>query len=215
MAREINLAVRSDQLERKVKEIIKATGLNVEDVVRNESRLLIEELVDRTKPRSLSKLKGKINRTYRRVFIAKTRGAREIGPEALRELYKAQANGRYRAKPLLAVVRSVLTDAIRKAQTHMGFFAAGWLGRGNPLSARRGIPGYVRRQLIQGTVIEKKSINSERVTGTNTVEFMRHFPKIKAAEKRLLDAAMETRIYKIGLNLKRIMQGQAKYRIPK
>ena len=213
--RAIDLKVRSEQLDAKVREILKVTPLNVEAVIKNESRLLVEELVDRTKPRSLSKLKAKVKRTYQRVFIAKATGATSMTGQAKTELYAAQHNRNYKPQLKFTLTRQVLQTAIRAAQNHAGFFAAGWLGKENPTGARRGVPGYVKKQVVQGEVKGTVTPNSAKWQGWNTVEFMRHFPNIKEAELRLLDKAMAGRIYKITQNLKRITAGGAKYRVPK
>src|ERR1017187_5669102 len=133
----INQKISSDALDKKVKELMRSTSHSVEAVLKNESKLLVEELVDRTKPRSLSKLKQKIDRTYRRVFESDTSGKTGISGAAQAELYKAQHDPHYRAKPRIAMLGAALLEAIKSAKDHCGHFAAGWLGRGNPTGARR------------------------------------------------------------------------------
>lgn len=209
------IKVRSDELQRKIKEIALKTDLNVRDIMRNEAKLLVEELVDRTKPRSMGRLKKRIDSTYRRVFIASTKGDTSIDGSARQSLYKAQKDKRYKKVPRIGIVGPALTKAIKTAQSHCGFFAAGWLGRGNPLGAKRGVPNYVRRQDIQGKVSETGHYDNITIKGENLVQFIRHFPKIRRAEQNLLYAALGTRIYKIDLRLKRIMQGKARYTVPK
>jgi hypothetical protein len=209
-----SIAESSDQLNRKVREIVKNTELNANDVMRNEGKLLVEELVDRTKPKSLAKLKKRVDATYRRVFTEQVTGAAGISAEMQQTLYKAQTSRRFKVDPRIGLLKAALQSAIKKAQDHCGFFAAGWLGVGNPLGAKRGIPAYVTKQKVQGKVEVQKKGDGVKIGGQNLVAFIRHFPLLVNAEKRLLSAAMATRITKINLNLKRIMSGKAKYRIP-
>lgn len=205
----------ANELNRSIQEILRHTPTKVEQVIRNESRLLVEELVDRTKPTNLSRLKERVERTYKRVFAQSIKGAGALDSTMLKQLYRAQAQKRWRLKPRILLQKTALEDAIKKAQSHCGFFAAGWFGIGNPLGAKRGIPNYVKKQAIQGKVGIDKSGDSIHITGVNLVAFMRHFPKIREAEERLLNAAMKTRIYKIGLNLRLIQLGKKSYRIPR
>jgi hypothetical protein len=211
----ISQKISSDALDKKVKEIMRFAPQGVEAVLKNESKLLVEELVDRTKPRSLGKLKQKVDRTYRRVFESDASGKTGISGAAMAELYKAQHDPHYRAKPRIAILGAALLEAIQKAKSHAGHFAAGWLGKGNPTGARRGVPAYVKARHIEGQISLHRPGDSLIVKGENKVSFMKHFPKIREAERRLLVAAMKTRAYKIGKNLELIAKGVKNYRIPK
>jgi hypothetical protein len=212
-----SVVLSTDALNRKVRELIRNTELNADDVMRNEARLLVEELVKRTKPKSRSKLAARIIRDYDFAFsILPQMGERLNNPRyaQLSSKYKRQtAKIRY-LQQRLADKGNVLKAAIGLAQDHIGYFAAGWLGKGNPLAASRGIPAFVKKQDIEGTVIEAKKSGGVQWTGNNASSFIRHLPLILGAEYRVMAAALETRKTKIGLNLKRIMSGKAKYRIP-
>ena len=204
----------TEALNKKVREIIRNTKLNADDIMRNEGKLLVEELVDRTKPK-VSRLKDRIKKTYQRVFVAQVEGAANISSDMRQQLYKAQASGRFKLNPRIALVKAALQGAIKKAQDHCGFFAAGWLGKGNPMGAKTHVPAYVARQDIQGQVVIVKKGDGIKIAGHNQVVFIKHFPKIREAEKRLLEAALATRLTKATKNLKRIISGKAVYRIPK
>jgi len=191
-----------------IRGLVKEVPIQAQKVVLNEARLLVEDLVDRTKP-VVGRLKKRIKGTIGRTMIA-SRLPTATGSVPM-AAYRAT---RAKKPPRRAFL--VKPDAVRKLiatqNLHVGWFASGWLGSGNPLSAKKGVPGNVKRHAGQGKTILIKIPLLTRVTVRNLSRFVEHIPGLARKMTQILNAAFKSRSSKMLKNLELIRSGIKKYK---
>ena len=181
---------------------------DAKDVVRNEARLLVEELVDRTKPK-LGRLKEAIKGTILSQFGPNKGKEAGLGRIPMPIYYRARRGKATKDK--LIVQKQVLQGFIKQQQSHAGWFAAGWIGSGNPLKAKRDVPSYVKQQKGEGrTIIQVRPLNI-RITVMNNSGFIYHIKNALYQNVKIMQAALKTRVFKINENLKHIKEKGNKY----
>lgn len=182
--------------QKAIKDLQKNVPFDARTIVRNEARLLVEELVDRTKPK-VGKLKKRIDRTIRRGFTTNRRGLTQI---PLQIYYQVRAR-RFPENPTVIEAKA-LRAFIKKQQSHIGWFASGWLGSGNPLGAKRGVPSYVKQHKGQGTTAINDTLFTFAITVLNKSKFMSKIPDMQRRVIQILNAALKTRVFKIQKNIR-------------
>ena len=196
--------------EQTLAKLIREVPLDAGKVIMNESRLLVEDLVDRTKP-VVGKLKKRIKGTVLRAMIPSKSPAASSTVSI--PAYRA-ARSKQQKAPVL-VVPAAIRKLIAEQSKHIGWFAAGWLGSGNPLGAKKGVPGNVKKHPGQGKTQVIKIPFKTRVTVTNASRFIDHIPGLKRKMVQILNAAFKTRAYKMQKNLNMIRGGVKKYKVAK
>jgi hypothetical protein len=191
--------------------------------LKNEARLLVEDLVKRTKPK-----KGEQGKLIKYVinegFSDSVMGASSVPmPDYYRQRSqfgsKGQLKKRQAGRPSLAgkilIQKSALAAFIKKQQSHIGRFASGWIGKGNPLKATR-VPAYIQRHVDAGIVLIKfQGVLSTVIKGANfSGSWAKHIPRFNHRIAKILNAALASRAWDMRKKL-HYEDIATKYKLPK
>lgn len=188
--------------EDSLKDLIKSVPVDTKKIIRNEAMFIVEGLVMETAPKSKNEEKMR-----NRIFKAFYRGYRKGQPPN-----KARRSFVVRGKPITATEKG-LRGLVSKTYAHRGWFASGWVGKGNPLKAK--VKAQVAKyQGGEGIIKVQENTFGIKIVGINASRFVAHAPKWEAAAKRIMDAVLRYRSSAIQKNLVRYKRG-AQYRFRK
>lgn len=194
----------------RVKKLAALVPAEGRDAMQAEARLLVEALIKKTKAKATDE------KLRRRVMVNLKRIAQMDAGANKAEIPRPLFYAAWRRKLRLSadrkelVARGAFKRFADEQVKHKGFMAAGFLGSGNPLGAKRGVPKFVTRHRPQGTTEIRRQGGRFTITITNLVSYAQKNPIVQ----RILAAVIEGRKKQIDGLIRRIKRGQ-KYQFAK
>lgn len=192
--------VDTTEFNKALRELVLQVPLATNDIVKNEARLAVLWMAKKTSP---NVAKGKIR----------------IEKQARSAWKKGKRTGRVRTFAYRGEERSLdargLAALVKLQRSHLGHFAAGFLGKGNPLQVKA--PAAVMKNLTgtEGIVKIIPRANGLTITVINKTAFIEHYARYKSKVLSLIKSMMFYRQRDIAKKIAGYKRGKGKYRLPK
>jgi len=196
------ITINTDKFSRSMRELRSHAGVSTRVFVRNEARLMAEELAKQFTPK-LEKSKNAIALDRRLAFRVSAVGATSLPWKRLQAIINRQHPGG--TKPL--VQAAIAMPLQRKAIARIGTLAAGFIGRGNVLSAKAKsfVMGHVPK--CYGDVTQLFSLTGTRIRLRNWTPWLQDM----RGAAFLVQRAVNKRAGAMRSNAKRIKDGVRTY----
>lgn len=188
-----------DLFNQRLKELIRNVPLSANDIIKNEARLLLSKIMVKMKPRKAVLSKERIPKAVQFAYNQGFNDKRATRAFKYRGKWKHLDN---------AGKEKLIKDQIKK----IGWFSAGFIGSGNPLNAT--VAEFVKRQKGEGETKITGDGRKWRVLITNKTRFIAHSPKMYRFAIDIINTMIAARAKLMKGNLRAIMKGRQKYRIP-
>ena len=198
--------VDTSKFQARVTELAARVPLDTNAILKNECRLGVEWLADKTKPKPPKTKARIIKQTWRAWGKGKNTGNQRDWQ------YRGK---RYRSPSDIKAAGTFIKKLIKDQVEHIGHFAAGFIGRGNPLGCKT--PSVVSKQVAncEGQTLIKSGLGGVKVEVDNFTNFLNKTPKYKQSVIKLIQYMIRVRSEIIEKKLKLYKEGKdAKYRIP-
>lgn len=190
--------VDRERFDRALKNLVANLPVDAKGIMQNEARAFVQALIAQAKPN-----KGNLE-----LIIDKTLDSRF---KRARTWHMGTRMFKYRGKIVGGDLQWLI--AFKKMQkSHVGWFASGFIGSGNPLNVSA--PGWVRKHKGEGkTTIVSGAFGRWGVTVVNASAFAAHVKDLTPRMISLINSMLSKRSKNMEGNLRRILKGKAEYRI--
>lgn len=184
-----------------LKAMRKGVPLDGKKIVKNEARLLIADLVEKSIPKDVARAKRSIVKVIK---IAYKSGRRGVGSVPIDRLYAVRKGARGKR---VVVQREALKQFVKEQKKHIGYLAKGWLGDSNPLQAKE--KPLTKHHVAKGHTKITDTLLRFKIVITNLVPYA---VSVKGYTY-LVQKALNSRVAKMRANLALIKQGVKKYQL--
>jgi hypothetical protein len=198
----ITFRANTDKFNSSLRDLAKHVNVSTAKFIKNEARLLSEELAKRFSPK-MPKAKKGVEIDRRVAYKVKGKGLSQIPwARVQRAMYREKPSGR---KPIVSA--AVAMPSQRKAIKALGTLAAGFIARGNKLGAKA--KGFVMQHINES----HGDVTIHNGPLTKWVRLRNYTPWLGGinGRVRLVKNALNTRAYAMRSNARKIVEGTKKY----